>query len=89
MSAFFVEMLSHLKGNPGNGYRPGAGTACLMSGPNCDNENGYTYTEVEILWRDEVFVVYRKTGCWPVVNKWDHVFAKPKDQAETRIGAAV
>ena len=76
MSAF-VEILSYQKGNPGNGYRPAAGATCLVSGPNCDNYAGYVYAEVEILWRDDVFVVYRTPGCWPVVNKWDHILAKP------------
>lgn len=76
MSAF-IEMLSYRKGEPGNGYRPDAGTRCLMSGPNCDNAEGYTFIVADILWRDDLFVVYRKEGCWPVVNKWEHVLAKP------------
>lgn len=83
--SLLIQMMTHLKGNPGNGYRPEAGTSCLMSGPNCDNYDGYTYLEVEILWRDETFVVYRVGGCWPVVNKWDHVLAKP---LEASAGAA-
>lgn len=70
-------MLTHMKGSPGNGYRPKAGTACMMSGPNCDNLDGYVFLEVEILWEDETFVLYRKSGCWPCLNKWDHVLAEP------------
>lgn len=83
----FIAMLSHMKGNPGNGFRPEAGTVCLVSGPNCDNADGYTYLEMEILWRDDVFVVFRKPGCWPVVNKWDHVLCKPLSEL-TNGGAA-
>lgn len=85
--SLLIEMLGHMKGNPGNGYRPDVGTTCLMSGPNCDNYDGYTYTEVMILWRDDLFVVYRKPGCWPVVNKWDHVLAKPLDSQASNSGA--
>jgi hypothetical protein len=58
-------------------YRPGAGTTCLISPPNCDDDNGYVFGEYEILWSDDTFVVYRIPGCWPNVNKWDHVIAKP------------
>ena len=72
----FVKMLNHRKGD-GCTYRPSAGTTCLISGPNCDNDEGYTYEEVEVLWTDEIFVIYRKRGCWPVVNKWEHIRSKP------------
>ena len=82
MSAF-VQMLSHLKGNPGNGFRPEVGSTCLLTGPNCDNYNGYVFTTVEILWCDDLFVVYRSPDCWPVVNKWDHVLAKPLESASS------
>ena len=75
--ADFVQMLTYRKGEPGNGYRPAAGTTCLISGPNCDDANGYTYREMEVLWRDDLFVVCRTPGCWPVVWKWEHILAKP------------
>ena len=71
----FIDMLSYRKGD-GCTYRPDAGTTCQMSGPNCDNDDGYTYIEVEILWKDDLFVVYRHKDCWPVVNKWEHVRCK-------------
>lgn len=61
--SLFIAMMTHQKGNPGNGYRPNAGTVCLVSGAHCDNEDGYTWGEYEILWRDDVFVLYRKPGC--------------------------
>ena len=66
-----------MKGNPGNGFRPEAGTVCLFSGPNCDDADGYTFVQVEILWRDDIFVLAGVKGCWPTLNKWDHVLAKP------------
>lgn len=81
-----VKMLSHRKGD-GCTYRPNAGEVCLISGPNCDDDKGYTYLEVEILWKDELFVVYRHKNCWPVVNKWEHIRAKPI-QDEQHGGAA-
>ena len=59
-------------------YRPDVGTTCLISGPNHDNETGYVFSEMEILWRDDTFVVCRIPGCWPVVWKWDHICCKPK-----------
>lgn len=71
-----------MKGNPGNGYRPDAGTVCLVSGPNQDNEDGYTYGETTILWRNDTFVLYGNPGYWPVLNKWDHILAKPVDTEE-------
>lgn len=77
-----IAMLSHMKGNPGNGYRPESGTVCLVSGPNCDNEDGYTYMEMTILWCNETFVLYGKDGCWPNLNKWDHILCQPLDGME-------
>ena len=71
-----VKMLSYRKGD-GCTYRPEIGERCLMSGPNCDDENGYTYTEVEILWKDDLFVVFRTPRCWPTVYKWEHIRTKP------------
>lgn len=71
-----VKMLSYRKGE-GCTYRPEIGESCLISGPNCDDENGYTYREMEILWKDGLFVACRVTGCWPVVYKWEHIRAKP------------
>ena len=58
-------------------YRPKAGTRCLFSGPNMDDDNGYVFMEVEIMWEDGEFVVTQKDGCWPSVHKWDLVIAKP------------
>lgn len=58
-------------------YRPVAGTRCLLSGPNEDNEQGYVFGETTILWRNDTFVLYGNAGCWPVLNKWEHVIAKP------------
>lgn len=76
-----VKMLNHRKGD-GCAHRPSAGTTCRISGPNCDNDEGYTYIEAEVLWADELFVVYRAPGCWPVVNKWEHIRSKPIQQVD-------
>lgn len=68
-------------------YRPPAGTRCLLSGPNEDDENGYVFSETTILWCDETFVLYGNPGFWPQLYKWDHVIARvfsadqpPKEQ---------
>lgn len=58
-------------------YRPEAGTRCLISGPNCDDENGYMFGEFEVIWGDDTFVLYGNDGFWPNLHKWDHVIAKP------------
>lgn len=65
-----------IKGH-GTVYRPEAGDVCLISGPHCDDDNGYVFTTVKILWKDDTFIVYRKDNCWPVVHKWEHIIAKP------------
>jgi hypothetical protein len=60
-------------------YRPAPGTTCLISPPNSDDDNGYTFGEFEVLWTNETFIVYRHKDCWPCVNKWDHVICKPTE----------
>lgn len=61
-------------------YRPETGTVCLISPPNSDDGYGnYTFGEFEVLWTDELFILYRKPGCWPRVDKWVHVICKPND----------
>lgn len=71
-----VKMLSYKKGD-GCTYRPVSGEKCLISPPHADDENGYTYGEYEVLWTDAIFILYRKDGCWPAVNKWEHIRTKP------------
>lgn len=58
-------------------YRPKAGETALISGPHFDNENGYTYTQMEVLWTDALFCIARTPGYWPCVWKWDHIRSKP------------
>ena len=58
-------------------YRPAAGTVCLLSGPNCDDGERYVFAEMTILWSNANFVLYGRDGCWPNLNKWDHVLCKP------------
>lgn len=58
-------------------YRPPAGTRCLISGPNEDDESGYVFGETVVLWQDETFVLYGDKGFWPVLRKWEHIIAKP------------
>jgi len=80
----FIEMLSYRKGD-GSSHRPKAGDMCMYSGPNCDNDEGYTYVVVEVLWTDSLFIVTRVPGCWPTVAKWEHVRTKPIDDVESLV----
>lgn len=59
-----------------NTYRPEVGERCLISPPNCDDDNGYVFFEFEILWKNEKFVLYGNPGRWPNLNKWDHISVK-------------
>jgi hypothetical protein len=77
----FIDMLKSRGKGEHIAYRPEAGTRCLVSGPNCDDDKGYVYSEFDILWRDDVFVLYGKPGYWPNIAKWDHVICKPMDAA--------
>ncbi len=58
-------------------YRPKAGTTCLISGPNEDDDEGDVFHEATILWCDHEFVTHRRAACWPVTHKWDHVICRP------------
>ncbi len=73
MSAFMAMLTSPVKGlrrlPP---YRPAVGTQCEVSGPNCDNDEGYTWSDTTVLWSDDTFVLYGRQGYWPVLNKWEH-----------------
>ena len=70
--SLLTDMINFKKGD-GNTYFPTAGETCLFSGPNCDDENGFVYILVEVLWTDETFIITRIPGCWPGVNKWEHI----------------
>ena len=56
-------------------YRPEAGTICLISGPNCDDDSGYLFDKFTLLWRNDIFVLYGNESCWPNLHKWDHILA--------------
>jgi len=72
----FVEMLCAGPKGLNSTYRPEAGTVCLISGPNCDNDEGYVFSEFTVLWSNDIFVLYGNEGFWPNLYKWDHVIAK-------------
>ena len=73
--------LIKLFSNEGKGsrstYRPAAGTVCEVSGPNCDDDSGYVFGKYEILWGNEIFVLYGAPNCWPNLHKWEHVICRP------------
>lgn len=58
-------------------YYPAIGETCRMSGPNCDDADGYTWASVEVLWRDDLFVVTRVPDCWPTVTKLELALFQP------------
>lgn len=74
--ANLIEVLSYRKGAACS-YRPTPGAVCEISGPNCDNDQGYVYQQGEVLWTDATFIVWRVPGCWPIVNKWEHIRSRP------------
>lgn len=75
-----ISYAAHLKGRRRNPkYYPAIGQTCRMSGPNCEDADGYTWSEVEVLWSDEQFVVTRTPGCWPTVTKHELALFEPLD----------
>lgn len=63
-------------------YFPATGEVCEVSGPNCDNADGYTWGETTVLWQNEVFVLYGSEGFWPVLHKHEHVMFRPLTAAQ-------
>ncbi len=59
-----------------NSYKPQVGERVLLSPPNCDNENGYVYDEYNVLWMNDVFILYGNDGMWPNLHKLEHVHIK-------------
>lgn len=66
-------------------YRPTVGDACLVSGPNEDNDDGYVWSETVLLWSNGLFVLYGREGFWPVLHKWEHVLFRPLGASEEPI----
>jgi hypothetical protein len=59
-----------------NNYIPKVGEVCLISPPNCDDENGYVYVSFKVLWKDDIFILYGNEGFYPNLNKLEHVSIK-------------
>jgi hypothetical protein len=59
-----------------NNYEGSTNELVLISGPNCDNEQGYVYGEYTILWQNDIFILYGAENCWPNLNKKEHVKIK-------------
>jgi len=73
-----IEYNHALKGRRVNpAYFPSTGEVCEISGPNCDDDKGYTWGETTVLWQNEMFVLYGKDGYWPVLHKHEHVLFRP------------
>ena len=63
-----------------NNYKPEVNERVLVSPPNCDNESGYVYSEVDVLWMDDTFILYGNKGYWPNLNKLEHCHIKQLTQ---------
>lgn len=73
-----IQTTAHLKGRRRDPkYFPAIGETCRMSGPNCDDAEGYTWSEVKVLWSDDLFVVTRHKDCWPNVTKHELALFEP------------
>lgn len=77
-----VEFNQALKGcRQVNAYYPAANEVCEVSGPNCDDENGYTWAETTLLWSNDIFVLYGSEGYWPTLHRRTHVIFRPANPA--------
>jgi hypothetical protein len=65
-------------------YFPATGEVCEVSGPNCDDANGYTWATTTVLWQSDIFVLYGQPGFWPVLHKHEHVLFRPLSATEGR-----
>jgi len=73
-----VETNFQLKGRRRSpAYFPATGEICEVSGPNCDDANGFTWGGTTVLWQNEIFVLYGSKGYWPVLHKHEHVLFRP------------
>lgn len=63
-------------------YFPSTGEVCEVSGPNCDDDSGYTWGKTTVLWQNEIFVLYGSEGFWPVLHKHEHVLFRPITAAQ-------
>lgn len=59
-----------------NNYEGKTGETVLISPPNSDNEDGYVYDEYQILWQNNIFILYGKENCWPNLEKKEHIHIK-------------
>jgi len=65
-----------------NNYAGATNEVVLISGPNCDNSEGYVYGEYTILWQNDIFILYGADDCWPNLNKKEHVHIKQRISKE-------
>jgi hypothetical protein len=72
----------HLKGcRTGRQFRPCVGQECEVSGPNCDNDDGYTWSKTTILRVDDDCVTYGSEGFHKQTHQWNHViFRKIREE---------
>lgn len=73
-----VEIAHLLKGRRRSpAYFPTTGETCEVSGPNQDDDNGYTWGATVVLWQNDIFVLYGRKGFWPILHKHEHVLFRP------------
>ena len=60
-----------------NNYIPKVGERVLISPPQLEDIfNKYVYTEFDILWISDIFVLYGNKECYPNLHKLEHVSIK-------------
>ncbi len=80
-----IEMDFQLKGRRRTpAYFPATGEVCEVSGPNCDDADGYTWMTMTVLWQNDIFVLYGQPGFWPNLHKHEHVLFRPLPSAPDR-----
>lgn len=67
-------------------YFPATGEVCEVSGPNCDDANGYTWMTMTVLWQNDIFVLYGQSGFWPNLHKHEHVLFRPASLSQPAKG---
>ena len=57
-------------------YKCKTGERVLISPPNSDNENGYCFQEYQVLWQNDIFILYGNDGRYPNLHRKEHVKIK-------------
>lgn len=59
-----------------NSYKPEINERVLISPPNSDNEEGWCYSQFEVYWLNDTFILYGNENMYPNLNKLEHCHIK-------------